>query len=154
MKTLKKFNVISHQYNKLEQYDVLPYFRNAWKNSKGYYDDKKKKILSYKQESKRKQEFRQYIIDISQYQFWGRCEYECLIGHWPFGSYKFIQEMKIFLTPEFNIDDIKQRIDFENIIISDMNKIDIHEQIMMNIDIIVDILYTEFKLDKIKSEAE
>lgn len=30
----------------------------------------------------------------------------------------------------------------------DMEKIDIHDQIMMNIDIITDILYNEFKLNE------
>ena len=31
---------------------------------------------------------------------------------------------------------------------ADMEKIDVHEQIMMNINTIVDILYTELKIDK------
>ncbi len=33
---------------------------------------------------------------------------------------------------------------FRNIIIRDMAKIDVYEQLMMNIDILVDILYDEF----------
>ena len=35
----------------------------------------------------------------------------------------------------------------DNIIIQDMDKIDVHKQIKMNIDVIADILYKEFKLE-------
>ena len=58
--------------------------------------------------------------------------------------------MKVFLknNPDLDIDNFIKAIEFENIIIKDMEKIDVHEQIMMNINTIVDILYTELKLDK------
>jgi hypothetical protein len=36
----------------------------------------------------------------------------------------------------------------DTIIMEDLKKIDVHEQIMMNIDIITDILFEEFKLEK------
>ena len=52
--------------------------------------------------------------------------------------------MKSLLTPEFNIDDYDQCLKFENVIIKDMTKIDIHYQIMMNIDIVVNLLNNEF----------
>jgi hypothetical protein len=56
--------------------------------------------------------------------------------------------MKEFLKNPVNLDDHTQFLNFENIIIADMQKIDVHRQIEMNIDIIVDILYKELKLDK------
>ena len=46
----------------------------------------------------------------------------------------------------FNLDDYSSNIAFHNAIIHDMHKIDIHEQIMMNIDTITDILFDEFKI--------
>jgi hypothetical protein len=56
--------------------------------------------------------------------------------------------MKEFLknNPDLDIDNFAKAIEFENIAIKDMKKIDIYDQIMMNIDVIVDILYKEFKL--------
>jgi hypothetical protein len=56
--------------------------------------------------------------------------------------------MKEFLKNPVNLDDHTQFLNFENIIIADMQKIDVHRQIEMNIDIIVDILYNELKLNK------
>jgi hypothetical protein len=80
--------------------------------------------------------------------FWARCEWEMLLANWPIGSYRLRNEMKEFLKNPVNLDDYTQCLNFENIIIGDMQKIDVHQQIEMNIDIIVDILYKEFKLDK------
>ena len=56
--------------------------------------------------------------------------------------------MKEFLKNPVDLDDFTQCLKFENIIIADMKKIDVHEQIMMNINTIVDILYQELGLDK------
>lgn len=149
-KVLKKFNVLKFDFSCKHKkvYDVLPYFRNCWKNKK--YDKKgKDSIKNAKQESKRKQLLKDWIKSKSQYMYWSRCEYEYLMGAWPFGSYKMKEKMKEFLKRDnINLDDYSQNIDFTNIIISDMEKIDIHEQIMMNIDIITDILFEEFKLNK------
>lgn len=135
MKTV--FNVLNYNgfNNQIEKYDVIPYFKNVWKS----------KSFNSK-EVKTKSDLKEWIISASRYMFWARCEYECLIASWPFGSKKMIDEVKNFFEDKKNLDDISTRIDFENIIIRDMEKIDIHEQIMMNIDIIVDILYKEFKL--------
>ena len=61
---------------------------------------------------------------------------------WPFGSKKMLEELqKVEITEENNIKVC-------NIITGDMCKIDIHEQIMMNIDVITEILFTEFKIEK------
>lgn len=61
--------------------------------------------------------FKEWVISTSQYQFWSRCEYEFLIAPWPYNEEK-----------------------------DRMEKIDVHFQIMQNIDILVDILIEEFKL--------
>ena len=82
--------------------------------------------------------------------FWARCEYEFLMASWPFGSYNFREEMKKFLKNPINLDDYTQCFNFENIIIADMHKIDIHEQIMMNIDIIVDKESYDVYLEAVK----
>lgn len=148
MKQIGKFNALIYDQGKLKYYDILPYFRNCWKEK--YNKEQKIAIKDAKQPSKRKQLFKEYIISRSKYMYWARCEYETLLASWPFGSYRMKEEMKEFLKTPVNLDDYTQCLNFENIIIADMHKIDVHDQIMMNIDVIVDILYKEFKLDENK----
>ena len=141
---MKQFNVIQYDFNhkKVIHYDVLPYFREEW-NSK-HHKEEKNKI----KEAKSKELLRQWIISRSYYKFWGRCEYEHLIAPWPFGSYRIKKDLKKLLSPEFDIEKLDDSIKFYNILMQDMEKIDIHGQILMNIDIITDILYNEFELDE------
>lgn len=141
------FNVLEFDVNsrKTKPYDVLPYFRNSWASK--YNKEEKDEI----KKTRSKELFKEYIRTQAQYQFWARCEYEILVASWPFGSYRLTQDMKDFLknNPDLDLDSFAKNIEFENIIIRDMEKIDIYDQIMMNIDIIVDILYKEFNLDKV-----
>ena len=51
--------------------------------------------------------------------FWARCEWECLIAPWPYREDTLTKELK---------------------------KIDVHEQLMANIEVLVDILAEEFKI--------
>ena len=140
----KIFNVLEYDFNNRTRkyYDVLPYFRNSWKKKSYHHmtDDGEK--------PSNKKELKEWIINISKYQFWSRCEYEFLMGAWPFGSYKMNEDVMEYLNnhPDFNINNYNDNVDFINIIIRDMCKIDVHEQIMMNIDIITDILAVEFKI--------
>lgn len=133
-KQIVKFNVLEFDWNKrdVQEYNVLPYFINRWKDKKFNFD---------KKDVKTKEDLKNWIKRVSQYQYWGRCEYECLIAPWPFGSKQMFDELaKIEIKTE-NYNNIC------NIIMRDMTKIDVHTQIMMNIDIITDILTKEFKID-------
>ena len=132
------FNVLNYSVsnNQIEHYDILPYFRNEWNNK------------SFKaKEVKSKSDLKQWIESASRYMYWARCQYEFLMASWPFGSKNMYDEVKEFFKTPKDLEDYSTRIDFDNIIIRDMRKIDIHEQIMMNIDIITDILAEEFKID-------
>ena len=126
------FNVLWLNFStkKVEYYDVLPYFRDCWNNK--CYKEEIKAIKSFDQ-------LKDWIIGRSRYMYWARCQYEFLIASWPFGGKRLKDDLKLLLTPEFNIDDYDQCLKFENIIIKDMTKIDIHYQIMMNIDIVVNL---------------
>lgn len=146
MKPLKKFKVLIFKNGKVEHYDVLPYFRDSW-NEK-YNKEEKDKIKTAKYKTKRLQLLKDWVIRRSNYMFRARCEYETLLASWPFGSYRLKNDMKEFLKNPVDLDDFTQCLKFENIIIADMEKIDVHEQIMMNINTIVNILYMELKLDK------
>lgn len=61
------------------------------------------------------EEFKKFVEDRSRYMFWCRCEYEIILTSWP--------------PSKKGLDDGK--------------KIDVHWQIMMNIDIITDIVMKE-----------
>lgn len=68
---MKSFNVIWQNFNKreFESYDIMPYF-----------------IREYKEEEVKPQtfkEFKNFIINKSQYMYWSRCEYEIIICGWP-----------------------------------------------------------------------
>ena len=135
--TFKVLNYSGFNNQKIEHYDVLPYFRVSWKSK------------SFKaKEVKSKSDLKQWIESASRYMYWARCQYEFLMASWPFGSKNMHDEVKEFFKTPKDLEDYSTRIDFDNIIIRDMHKIDIHEQIMMNIDIITDILAEEFKIDK------
>ena len=124
---------------KYEAYDVLPYFRNIWRGHRFNWDKDYNKIPV-----KTKEQLKEWIIDWARYQFWARCEYEFLMASWPFGSHSMTEEMKEFLKTNPDIDNYDDDLRFCNIIIRDMVKIDVYEQLMMNIDILFDILNDEF----------
>lgn len=145
-KVLKKFNVLEFNNGKVKSYDVLPYFRNSWKEK--YNKKDKEEIFQSVYPSKRREKFKKWVMSRSLYMFWGRCEWECLVGSWPYGSKQLKDDMQEFMSEPKDLNDIHTNIQFYNIITQNMQKIDVHEQIMMNIDHIVDILYVEFKIDK------
>ena len=146
MKPLKKFKVLTFSNGKIREYDILPYFRDSWKEK--YNKEEKEKIKTAKYQAKRKELFKQWVRGRSCYMFWARCEWEMLIGSWPYGSKNINDQMKEFMSEGRNLDDYHDRLVLDNIITSDMEKIDVHRQIEMNIGVIVDILYDEFKLNK------
>ena len=137
----KEFKVLLMDFNrkKYEAYDVLPYFRNIWRGHRFNWDKDYNKIPV-----KTKEQLKEWIIDWARYQFWARCEYEFLMASWPFGSHSMTEELKEFLKTNPDIDNYDDYLRFCNIIIRDMVKIDVYEQLMMNIDILVDILNDEF----------
>ena len=122
-KEMKKFNVLTWDFNgdKLEHYDVLPYFRNCYKNRKK--NAKKKGIQKIMEEHPHMKkyygapqtldEMKEMIENESQYMFWSRCEWEMVVHGWP--------------------------------VMENDYKIDVHEQVMMNIDTIAEILMNEIE---------
>lgn len=139
-----KFNVLHLNYNKneVEPYDILPYFRDCWKAK--YYKEEVTKIKEAKTQNKRKKLLKDFIESRSLYMFWARCEWEFLVAHWPFGSKQMYEDLKKFWKDYPDIDEYTNRNMLDNIIIQDMDKIDVHKQIKMNINVITDILYKEF----------
>ena len=138
----RQFNVLHLKFDnkKVEYYDVLPYFRECWKEKHRF---EKENVTD-------KKSLKEWVERASRYQFWARCQYEFLIAPWPLGSYEMNKKVRQLITnKDFDLGDYNDNINFYNAIMCDMSKIDIHEQIMMNIDIIVDILWEEFYATKI-----
>ena len=132
-----KFNVLLYNFSthKVEHYDVIPYFIDSW--SSWRFDRYKVKD---------KDDLKPWIKRASQYQFWARCQYESLLAAWPFGSKKMTEDIKKLIDSGADISVYQYNIDLMNIITHDMVKIDIHDQIMMNIDVIADLLSKEFDI--------
>jgi hypothetical protein len=120
------FNVLTWNFNRdnIEHYDVLPHFRRRYKERSKDMDDVAKKawwknatdaektrFMKYYKVPETLDDFKEFVKDESQYQFWARCEYEMICHGWP----------------------VKNR-DY---------KLDVHEQIMMNLDIVARILFEE-----------
>lgn len=134
-----KVLVMDPNRNTYEAYDVLPYFRREWKEYPFNRDKTFNKIPV-----KTKIQLKEWVESWGRYQFWSRCEYEFLMALWPFGTRRLREDVKQLLKSNPDIDNIDDNRKLKNIIIRDMVKIDAYEQIMMNVDIIVDILYDEF----------
>lgn len=120
---MKQFNVLVWDFNhdRLEYCDVMPYFRNCYKERiKRFKRASRLKDFDLNNEyikvPKTLEDFKKFVKNESLYQYWARCEYEMICHGWP----------------------VKQNA----------HKLDVHEQIMMNLDIVAEILYNE--INKIK----
>ena len=119
----KKFNVLTWDFNgdKLEHYDVLPYFRDCYADRKKKAKGKRiQKILAENPGMKKYygvpvtlEEMKDFVMDESRYMFWSRCEWEMIVHGWPVRKNDY--------------------------------KIDVHEQVMMNLDTIAEILWEEIE---------
>lgn len=100
---MKKFYVIKWNINtdNIEYYDVLPYLCSEI--------EKKRKKEKINKKDITLEWLKECIISSSQYMYWSRCQYECIISGFPKSKKEY--------------------------------KIDVHQQIMMNIDVIVDLIY-------------
>lgn len=117
----------------------MPYFRREWKIRPFGRDEKYKKIPVTT-----KPLLREWVDAFAKYQFWSRCQYEFLMAQWPFCTRKINDDIRHYVKVNPDANNEKDDIQLCNIIIKDMVKIDVYEQIRMNIDVIVDILYEEF----------
>jgi len=68
-----QFNVLWWDVNRKDivPYDVLPYFRNKYKELK-----KKERPVTEEQ-------WHEFVKHKGMYRFWGQCQYEFLVSEWP-----------------------------------------------------------------------
>lgn len=131
---MKTFNVIHYNPNtqEFEPYDVIPYLVNAYneqiKRHKINPDDEYWKV------PETFEEFKKFVKRESQYQFWSRCEYEIILGPWPYISapnegYDNSKENDLDAWKEH----WKKHLD-------SCDKWDVFDQIMMNIDTVTKLV--------------
>ena len=74
-------------YDKLIYYDVLPYFRNCYKDrikkSKEHKGINESDFNKYFKVPETLDEFKKFVENESKYRFWSRCEYEMICHGWP-----------------------------------------------------------------------
>lgn len=125
---MKSFYVLNYDINRsnIEQYDIMPYLCNAWKSLK-----KSERPNSF-------EDVKAWILRESMYQFWARCEYEIIITSWPYIDWLYgIDKIR---TEQGDTAALNKAIEVETRQLDDFHKIDVHEQIKMNIDVITDIM--------------
>ena len=113
-----EFNVINYDINsrKFESYNIIPYLVSRYNKSKN-----KPKTFG---------EFKEFIKNESMYQWWSRCEYEIILSPWPYLS-----------SPSERYDkkgenDIEAWKEHWKKHLTECKKIDVYDQIIMNLDII------------------
>ena len=114
----KEFNVIIHDINSKEfkSYNIIPYLLRCYKESMN-----KPKTFD---------EFKEFIKNQSMYQWWSRCEYEIILSPWPYTSSPSERYDKK------GEDDIEAWKEHWKKHLKECHKIDVHYQVMMNIDVI------------------
>lgn len=133
-KNMKQFNVINYNFNarKFESYDVIPYLVNAYKEQIKRHKDNPND--DYWKIPETFDEFKTFVKRESQYQFWSRCEYEIILGPWP---YVLAPNEGYNKSDENNIDAWKEHWKKH---LDSCDKWDVYDQIMMNLDIVTKIL--------------
>ena len=114
----KEFNVIIHDINSktFKSYNIIPYLLSCYKESKC-----KPKTFD---------EFKEFIKHQSMYQWWSRCEYEIILGPWPYTTSPSERYDKK------GEDDVGAWKEHWKKHLNECEKIDVYYQIMMNIDVI------------------
>jgi len=95
------FNVITYEPNRkqFEAYDIIPYFVQAYKE---------RQETKYRPVPKTYEEFKKFVTEEGQYQFWGRCEYEVILVDWP--CQKIEKKIDVWDQIEMNLDSITEQV--------------------------------------------
>lgn len=124
---MREFNVIVYNINskEFEPYNVIPHLVNC-------YDKKKSKPKTF-------DEFKEFVKSESMYQWWSRCEYEIILSPWPYITSPSERYDK---KGEDNIEAWKEHWKKH---LKECEKIDVHYQVMMNIDIVTALVMNSVK---------
>ena len=120
---MKIFNVIVYNINngEFEPYNIIPYLVSQYKIK----IDNKPKTFD---------EFKEFVKNKSMYQWWSRCEYEVILSPWPYTSSPSERYNKE------GEDDVEAWKEHWKKHLKECKKIDVHYQVMMNLDVITTLL--------------
>lgn len=96
---MKPYYVINWDFNKdkMAPYDIMPYLYRE------YLEDKDKFVFMKGHKIPETfEEYKEFILSASRYQFWARCEYEVIVTGWP--QQKNELKLDIYRQIEMNID--------------------------------------------------
>lgn len=122
---MKQFNVINFNFNakKFEAYDVIPYLVREYYEQIEQYDASKRELEEAKTEDEIKiaksnldywsvpvtfDEFKKFVKDKAQDQFWSRCEYEIILVDWP--CQKIEEKWDVYDQIMMNLDIVTQLV--------------------------------------------
>ena len=113
---MREFNVIGYNFNSKEfvPYNIIPYLVSQYKIKR----DKPKTF----------DEVKEFVKKESMHQWWARCEYEIVLSPWPYTLSPSERAKE-----ENNVEAWKEHWKKH---LNECQKIDVHYQVMMNIDII------------------
>ena len=148
---MKSFNVIYYNFNskEFEPYNVIPYFVREYQGRIDTRNELKSELDKATSETEINlyrdalehwkvpatfEEFKQFVKVESLHQFWSRCEYEIVLGPWPYVSSPSEGYDK---SKENDLDAWKQHWKKH---LESCDKWDIHDQIMMNLDVITQLV--------------
>lgn len=151
---MKSFNVIRYDFNskEFEPYDVIPYFVREYQGRIDTCNELKSELDKATSETEINlyrnalehwkvpvtfEEFKHFVKVESLHQFWSRCEYEIVLGPWPYISSPSEGYDK---SKENDLDAWKQHWKKH---LESCDKWDIHDQIMMNLDIVTQLVMEE-----------
>lgn len=87
-----EFKVIVWDFNakKVEYYDIMPYLRRSWEEEHNNFS------LTF-------DGIKEFILRVSRYQFWSRCQYEVVVTGFPEDG-KNSQKIDVYDQIESNLD--------------------------------------------------
>ena len=120
---MKEFNVIVYNVNSKEfvPYNIIPYLVSRYKKIK-------------KDKPKTFDEFKEFVKKESMYQWWSRCEYEIILSPWPYTSSPSERYDKK------GEDDVEAWKEHWKKHLDECKKIDVHYQVMINLDVITTLV--------------
>ena len=91
---IEPYYVIVWNFNKdqIDKFNIMDYLIECYKETK-----KSKKLIT----PKTFEEYKDFILRKSKYQFWSRCEYECIVYCWPVKKNKY--KLDVYQQIEMNI---------------------------------------------------
>ncbi len=130
---MNEFNVIVYNINskEFESYNIIPHLISC-------YNKKKEKPQTF-------DEFKKFIKNESEKQWWARCEYEIILSPWPYTSSPSERYDKK------GEDDVEAWKEHWKKYLNECQKIDVYHQIRMNLDVITALVMESVNYEQNRS---